>query len=270
LVAPFFDPEVGATMGRVVPHNVGSNLLTRFLDFERSGGYQVDQQARMNLSMVPQYGGTVGGIRVSALESIGGWRDDVFAEDTDLTYRLLLKNWKTIYLNRAECYEEVPESWPIRIRQIVRWARGHNQALYHHFWKLVGMRGLSASEKFDGLALLGVYTLPLVLILGWLLMLTLLYFYATPLINLSLALFSLVAFSALGNFAAFFEIAVASYLDGSRERIRLLPFACFGFLVSVFSISRATLNQMIFDRFTKSELGWEKTVRYRQSNTFKQ
>jgi glycosyltransferase involved in cell wall biosynthesis len=32
LVAPFFDPEVGGVMGRVVPLNVGTNLLTRLLD----------------------------------------------------------------------------------------------------------------------------------------------------------------------------------------------------------------------------------------------
>ena len=42
LVAPFLDPENGAVMGRVVPLNTGSNLLTRLLDLERSGGYQVD------------------------------------------------------------------------------------------------------------------------------------------------------------------------------------------------------------------------------------
>ena len=54
LVAPFFDPEVGSVMGRVVPLNVGKKLLTRILDLERSGGYQVAQQARMNLHFVPQ------------------------------------------------------------------------------------------------------------------------------------------------------------------------------------------------------------------------
>src|SRR5215470_19246442 len=31
LVAPFFDPEVGSVMGRVVPLNVGKKLLTRIL-----------------------------------------------------------------------------------------------------------------------------------------------------------------------------------------------------------------------------------------------
>src|SRR5205807_736181 len=32
LVSPFFDPEVGSVMGRVVPLNVGKKLLTRLLD----------------------------------------------------------------------------------------------------------------------------------------------------------------------------------------------------------------------------------------------
>src|SRR2546430_14940175 len=96
LVAPFFDPEVGGVMGRVVPLNVGKKLLTRLLDLERSGGYQVDQQARMNLRFVPQYGGTVAGVRKSALEEIGGWNENALAEDTDLTFRLLLAGWKTV------------------------------------------------------------------------------------------------------------------------------------------------------------------------------
>ena len=129
LVAPFFDPEVGAVMGRVVPLNVGLSLLTRLLDLERAGGYQVDQQARMNLRLVPQYGGTVGGVRRVALENVGGWRTDSLAEDTDLTVRLVIAGWDVVYQNRSECYEEVPETWESRIRQIKRWAKGHNQAL---------------------------------------------------------------------------------------------------------------------------------------------
>lgn len=111
LVAPFFDPEVGAVMGRVVPLNADVNLLTRLLDLERAGGYQVDQQARMNLRLVPQYGGTVGGIRRRAVEAVGGWDVRSLAEDTDITMRLLLAGWKTVYQNRSECYEQVPETW---------------------------------------------------------------------------------------------------------------------------------------------------------------
>ena len=132
LVAPFLDPEVGAVMGRVVPRNVSTNLLTRMLDMERAAGYQVDQQARMNLRAVPQYGGTVGGVRISAVQAVGGWRDDVLAEDTDITIRLLIGGWKTVYNNEAACYEEVPEEWSVRLRQVHRWAKGHNQVLLRH------------------------------------------------------------------------------------------------------------------------------------------
>jgi cellulose synthase/poly-beta-1,6-N-acetylglucosamine synthase-like glycosyltransferase len=264
LVAPFFDPEVGAVMGRVVPQNVDSNLLTRLLDLERSGGYQVDQQARMNMGLVPQYGGTVGGIRRRALENAGGWHDDVLAEDTDMTVRLLLKNWKTVYQNRSECYEEVPEVWPVRVRQIKRWAKGHNQALYRHFWKVFFMRGLPLREKLDALALLGVYAMSPLLMLGWGIAIVLFYLNLTPLPNGTLSLFAMVAFSGLGNFAAFFEIAAAVFLDGNQKRIRLLPLTFIGFLVSIVSIAMATMEMVFEEFFPQRELKWDKTPRYRK------
>ena len=47
--------------------------------------------------------------------AVGGWREDVLAEDTYLTYRLLLAGWQTVYQNRSECYEEVPQTWPVRV-----------------------------------------------------------------------------------------------------------------------------------------------------------
>ncbi|GLC92833.1 glycosyl transferase [Cupriavidus sp. TA19] len=264
LVAPFFDPEVGATMGRVVPMNLDSNLLTRLLDLERSGGYQVDQQARMNLNLVPQYGGTVGGVRMRALRSIGGWHDDVLAEDTDLTYRLLLANWKTIYQNWSECYEEVPETWPVRVRQIMRWTKGHNQALYRHGWKMAACRNHGLFEKIDGVALLGIYMMAPLMLFGWLLAILLFYAGGLPLFGEAVILFALMSYGTLGNFAAFFEIAAAVYLDGSRERIRLLPLNYFGFLVSMLTVSRAILSQLAFDYVLRRELRWDKTARYRQ------
>jgi cellulose synthase/poly-beta-1,6-N-acetylglucosamine synthase-like glycosyltransferase len=264
LVAPFFDPEVGAVMGRVVPLNTGSNLLTRLLDMERSGGYQVDQQARMNLHLVPQYGGTVGGVRRSALDAIGGWRDDALAEDTDLTYRLLLSGWKTTYQNRSECYEEVPETWPVRIRQIKRWSKGHNEAAFRYAGRLLRSNKASLREKFDGLLLLGVFAMSPILLFGWFLGVVLFYFNATDWLTGVLALFALMSYSALGNFAAFFEIGTAVYLDGSRQRIRLMPLNYFGFLVSLLAISSATMTQVLYDSWGKKRLVWDKTSRYRK------
>ncbi len=263
LVAPFFDPQVGAVMGRVVPLNAGTNLLTRMLDLERSAGYQVDQQARMNMRLVPQYGGTVGGVRSSALASVGGWRTDTLTEDTDLTYRLLLGGWEVVYQNRSECYEEVPEQWPVRIRQISRWSAGHNQAFRDHSGAVLrgDMRGFR--QRLDALLLLGVYVVAPLTLLGWLLALTL--WYGGHSVSGWIAILLVASFSTVGNFAAFFEVAAAARLDGHNRRVRLLPFLLLGFLVSQMAVVRSMFT---FKRRKNGSNGvplvqWDKTQRYR-------
>jgi cellulose synthase/poly-beta-1,6-N-acetylglucosamine synthase-like glycosyltransferase len=267
LVAPFFDPEVGAVMGRVVPYNVDSNLLTRLLDLERAGGYQVDQQARMNLKLVPQYGGTVGGVRKTALVSVGNWRVDSLAEDTDATYRLLIHGWKTVYQNRSECYEQVPETWTSRLRQIMRWAKGHNQVTARYFWTLFRNRRTSWTEKLDGILLLGVYLMSPLLLFGWMLGIALWYL-GEPRAGLIIIL-AVTSYSTLGNFAVFFEITAATHLDGTRERVRLLPFVFLGFLVSLFSITRAAFAHVGINgngKNGKTEVTWDKTERNNNYN----
>ncbi|MBD3868567.1 MAG: glycosyltransferase family 2 protein [Acidobacteria bacterium] len=256
LVAPFFDPEVGATMGRVVPHNVKKNLLTRICDLERAGGYQVDQQARMNLLLVPQYGGTVGGIRKQALLNAGGWRTDALAEDTDATFRLLLDGWKVVYQNRSECYEQAPTTWGMRMRQIMRWARGHNQVMARYAGRLLFNRRIRLREKLDGMMLLHIYLLSPVLLIGWGLGLVL-WFLGVSKPGLIIIL-AVTCYSTLGNFAIFFEISTACHLDGSKERIRLLPFIFLGFLISLVAVTRATLTQVLYRPFS-SDVLWHKT-----------
>ena len=262
LVAPFFDPEVGAVMGRVVPVNSGANLLTRMLDLERSAGYQVDQQARMNLNLLPQYGGTVGGVRLSAVAAVGGWHDDTLAEDTDITFRLMFNGWKTVYTNRSECYEEVPEDWAVRIKQVSRWAKGHNQVMARYWWQFATSSYLTLSQRVDGLLLLFVFVIPLVMLTGWFLALGLYFLNAGSLLSQLLPIFALMIYGTLGNFAAFFEIVVAVLIDGNRRRLRLLPFNMLGFLVSLFAISGAVWS-LIIDRIFKREMVWDKTIRYR-------
>ncbi len=261
LAAPFFDPEVGLVMGRVVPMNTASNLLTRMLDMERSGGYQVDQQARMNMGLVPQYGGTVGGVRRATLEDVGGWRDDTLSEDTDITYRALLNGWKTVYQNRSECYEEVPETWPVRIRQIIRWAKGHNQSLFRYSGFVLRNNTLRFTERLDALLLLGVYIMSPIIIAGWVIGMILFYEGEMLLYGGYLPLLAIISYSSVGNTAAFFEIAAAVYLDGGKNRLRLLPFNFFNFVISILSVTRGIVTHA-FAKPTHREK-WDKTVRFR-------
>jgi cellulose synthase/poly-beta-1,6-N-acetylglucosamine synthase-like glycosyltransferase len=259
LVAPFLDPEIGAVMGRVVPLNTSTNLLTRLLDLERSAGYQVDQQARMNLGLIPQYGGTVGGIRVSALSEVGGWREDSLTEDTDLTCRLVLGGWKIAYSNRYECYEEVPETWPSRINQIKRWARGHTDAAVRYIPDFITNRGLSMRVRIDGVLLLGTYLMAPTLFAGWLIAIALFFAGAQPFYGVW-ALLAVASYNTIGNFACFFQIGAAVKLDHTSGRIRLLPFVLGGFIVSLVSTSTAVVSQLLPSR---TSFKWDKTERFR-------
>lgn len=239
LVAPFFDPEVGAVMGRPVTANVGSSLLTRLLDLELSGGYQVDQQASMNWDQVVRLGGPVGGMRRSALESIGGWRDDA-SGDVDIACRLLLKGWKTVYENRAECYENVPENWAAQSRRVTGCAWQYHRALLRHGLSLLTSRQLSWGERWEGLLQLGSYATSLLLIVGWLFALGLLYLGANP-FHAILALLLATWLGGLGSTPTPFGIAAAAHLDGHRRRLRLLPLHLFYALVSLVAVAGAAV-----------------------------
>jgi len=262
----FKDPEVGAVMGRVVPVNTRTNLLTRLLDLERSGGYQVDQQARHNLHLMPQYGGTVGGFRRDLALSFGGFDPRVLAEDTDLTYRLYIGGWKVLYANRVECFEEVPETWSVRSRQIRRWSRGHNYTMFKHFWPLIRTKFLTRAEKIDGMLLLLIYTLPVFLFTGIVDSVILFFMGEMQIIDSVLVFLFVATYSAFGNFAPFYQIATASLLDGVTHRLRLLPFLMFYFLLNIWTVTTGFF-QAIGDRLGHRRAKWDKTSRFRKEET---
>lgn len=265
IAVSFNDPEVGAVMGRVVPVNTRTNFLTRLLDLERTGGYQVDQQARFNLKLIPQYGGTVGGFRKDVVISNGSFDTSILAEDTELTFRLLLDGWKVIYANRAECYEEAPETWSVRARQIRRWSRGHNQVLFKYLIPLLASLHLTKKEKIDGVLLLFVYTVPLILILAILDSLALFFLGEMQIVAGITAFVFIGAYNTFGNFAPFYQIGVAALLDGATKRVQLLPMLIFNYFFNTIYITIGFF-EAFWDRLTGRSTKWIKTKRFRNKN----
>ena len=263
-IAVFFnDPEVGAVMGRVVPVNTRTNMLTRLLDLERTGGYQVDQQARYNMKLIPQYGGTVGGFRKDVVLRLGGFDTNILAEDTELTFRLLMNGWKVIYANRAECYEEAPETWNVRMRQIKRWSQGHNQVMLKYLGPLIVSRHLSLKEKVDGLLLLLVYTIPLIMLLGLIDSISLFFLGEMQILSGSLVFLFIGGYNTFGNFAPFYQIGIGSLLDGATDRVLLLPMLIFNFFLNMWCIVSG-LFDAILGKITGRGAVWLKTKRFRK------
>ncbi|MGB9832318.1 MAG: glycosyltransferase [Caldisericum exile] len=262
LVINFIDPSVGAVMGRVIPLNISKNILTRLIDLERIGGYQTDQQSRFNLKLIPQYGGTTGAFRKEPVVLTGGFKNEILAEDTELTFRLYLMGYKVIYSNRAECYEEVPESWIVRARQIRRWSCGHNQVMFLYVPKIIFSNKLTIKEKVDGLLLLGVYFLPLLLLIG--IVNSFILFFSGAYFQFILqSVASVSIFQSFGNFAPFFEIAVGTYLDGVTNRVKLLPILGINFLFEMWFSSLGFLDALKYI-ISKREIHWQKTERFRE------
>ena len=261
----FLDPEVGAVMGRVIPINTSSNLLTRLLDLERTGGYQVDQQARYNLKLITQYGGTVGGFRKDVAVALGGFNPSIITEDTELTFKLYARGWKVVYANRAECYEEAPETWAVRSRQVTRWARGHCQVFFRYLIPILKSKYLSFFEKFDGVLLLFIYFIPLLLLMGIGASLALFFLGEMNLFSSIFVFIMISTYSSFGNAAPFFQIGSGSLLDGGHARIKLLSMLMFNFVYYMWYISKGSFNA-IFDVIFKRNPEWQKTQRFRKQD----
>ena len=257
----FEDPQVGAVMGRVIPYNTNKNMLTRLINLERSGGYQIDQQARYDLRAIPQYGGTVGGFRKEFLLETGGFNPKVLAEDTELTFRLFTNGWRVVYANSAECYEESPENRNVRGRQIRRWSRGHNEVLFRYLIPTIVNPYMTLFQKVDGIFLLFIYAVPVFLLLGWGVSLALFFLGEMEIFAGWWVILFLGIYNSLGNFAPFFEIGTSLIVDGVPGEALLLPLMMFNFFFYMWNISLGFFDAVL-DVITGRGVKWDKTVRF--------
>lgn len=263
LVAPFADERVGATMGRVVPSNCDAGLLSRLLDLERRAGYAVDQTGRAFWNLLPQFGGTVGGIRRRALERVGGWRLGYLAEDTDLTFRLAIGGWRIAYLNHARCHEEVPQEWTSRFRQVRRWAYGHNQCLLAHLGSVLLSSRLGPAQKLDGVLILTFYLFAVCAVLSVAMSVPLLAFGASDSIPGELWDW-LEILLAIAVLAPYTQVMVAARADGQQHVVRVLALLFVSASLSLLA-SAAGAALLVRNRLSGLTLGWDKTRRYRSA-----
>jgi cellulose synthase/poly-beta-1,6-N-acetylglucosamine synthase-like glycosyltransferase len=265
LNSAFEDPKVGAVQGRVVVLNEPENTITRLVALERVGGYRVDQEARDTLGLIAQFGGTVGGFRRVVLERLGGWDEAILAEDTDLTFRIYLAGYTIKYTVDAECYEEAVDNWSAYWKQRMRWAKGHMQCFYKHFWSVLFTDKLNFKQKIDGLLLLNVYFMPIIVFISFIVGLALICSSVNLIFsNYYMCVFSIMLpfslYSFVGNFAPFFEVGVGLYLDGRKRTQWLVPLSIVTFLYNVPICMLAFLDLTAAKLTGRQRHGWTKTV----------
>ncbi|MDH7564697.1 MAG: glycosyltransferase family 2 protein [Candidatus Bathyarchaeota archaeon] len=268
LLNGFSDPEVGVVQGRVTVLNEPKNIVTRLVALERIGGYRVDQYARQILKLIPQFGGTVGAVRRSLLDHIGGWDESALAEDTDLTFRVYLAGYKVRYINEAECYEEAVESWHAYWRQRRRWAEGHMETAFKHTASVLKNRKLTLREKVDGVLLLNVYFMPILVLFSWIIGFSLFFLGPPQWISAFWFFIPLSFYSFVGNFAPFFEVGIGTYLDGRSRASWLMPLLLFTFLYNVAICTKAFADLCLSKAFGRKQRGWFKTIHFGDGKSY--
>lgn len=130
--------------------------------------FDVTMPARQHRNAII-FAGTMGLIRRSALDEIGGWDADIITEDSEASLRMLQRGHRGVYVNRAFGQGLMPLDFGGLKKQRYRWALGGIQILRRHWRSLLFGDGrltlgqrlhyLLGSVQWFGEVLMALFTL---------------------------------------------------------------------------------------------------------------
>jgi cellulose synthase/poly-beta-1,6-N-acetylglucosamine synthase-like glycosyltransferase len=226
----FADPRIAAVAGNVKVVN-RDNVWTRLQALEYLEGLNMARRAQGFLRVVNIIPGPIGVFRRDVLRDLGGYDTDTFAEDADLTLKILTAGWHVAYEDRAIAYTEAPERFIDIVKQRYRWTRGILQALRKRWTWLAEPRRAPLVWAALAAMLFEAVLWPAMNVLG----------------NLLFALVALAAGAASGVFywwvlLTLLDVAAALYAVGIEgEDLQLVPYAVISRFVFITMIDVAKL-----------------------------
>jgi poly-beta-1,6-N-acetyl-D-glucosamine synthase len=130
-VRHFVNPEIGAVAGNVKVIN-RRKFFTDLQALEYIEGLNMARSAQSFVSLVNIIPGPIGLFRKKAIELSGFYSSDTFAEDADLTLKILAGGWKIYYEPNSVSYTEAPVKLQQLMKQRYRWTRGILQSIRKH------------------------------------------------------------------------------------------------------------------------------------------
>jgi cellulose synthase/poly-beta-1,6-N-acetylglucosamine synthase-like glycosyltransferase len=130
-VRHFSNREIGAVAGNVKVLNRGK-LFTDLQALEYIEGLNMARSAQSFIRLVNIIPGPIGLFRKKAIEEAGFYSSDTFAEDADLTLKILANGWKIYYEPNSISYTEAPAKLQQLLKQRYRWTRGILQSIRKH------------------------------------------------------------------------------------------------------------------------------------------
>lgn len=127
----FVDPRLGAIAGNVKVLN-RDNVWTTLQALEYVEGLNMARSAQSIVKLVNIIPGPLGLFRKQAIVDAGWYSSDTFAEDADITLKIIRAGWRVEYEPDAKSYTEAPDTIVDLLKQRYRWTRGIIQAVRKH------------------------------------------------------------------------------------------------------------------------------------------
>lgn len=126
---PFFDDKkIAAVAGNIKVGN-RNKTLTKLQALEYVLDLNILRRSESSIGKISVVPGPLGAFRKSVIEQVGFYSGDTFAEDSDLTIKILKAGYKIKYEKRALGYTEAPSTLLDLAKQRYRWYRGQIQTL---------------------------------------------------------------------------------------------------------------------------------------------
>jgi len=140
--------QIGAVAGnvKVIPEK---SLLNIIQGTEYTIGINLLRKAQSMLGCVMIVPGPIAALKKEAITKVGLFSDDTFAEDFDITMKILKQGYKVEYEDKAISYTDAPKNIEDFMKQRRRWYRGMLQVLDKH-------RNLYLSKKHGLFGMFGV------------------------------------------------------------------------------------------------------------------
>lgn len=145
IIGPFSDPKVAIVQARQGFYNKNTNLITRFAAYILMVYHNVIMPINNRINCV-FFCGTAGAIRKSAYEEIGGWNLNSITEDCDLSVNLILKGYKSAYIE-DETTSEVPDTLEGFVKQQMRWCYGNTRVFFDNAPRILFGKGITLKQR---------------------------------------------------------------------------------------------------------------------------
>jgi len=146
IVQPFADPDVAIVQSRQDFYNKDVNVITRFASYILMVFHTIMMPINNRINTV-FFCGTAGALRRSAFEEAGGWNSHSVTEDAELSVRLMMNGYKTVYLDYST-KSEVPDTFESFIKQQMRWCYGNVRVFLDNYEDILSSKNLKLRQKF--------------------------------------------------------------------------------------------------------------------------